>query len=101
MNELKMTYFTRYAAQYDAYRFYLKMDLLAELATSGSTVYIVLGFQNYLDLEKWDYVRMTVDYDGDARMPTNPFTIADLYSKNKAKDGCLDQQLEPDPKQDW
>jgi hypothetical protein len=34
-------------------------------------------------------------------MPTNPFTIADLYSKNKAKDGCLDQQLPPDPKQDW
>jgi len=69
---------------------YLKLDLSVELNSAGTTIYMVVGFQNAFDNMKWDYVNMRVNFDGDGRMGINEFTISDHYSKNKAKDGCLD-----------
>ena len=46
-------------------------------------------------------MRAEVEYTGDNSMATNPFIVTDMYSKNKAKDGCLDQEIPPDAKQDW
>ena len=90
MNEMDMEYYVRYNAQYNKFRLYVKLELSVELNSAGTTVYMIVGFQNAYDNMKWDYLRFRVNFDGDGRMPINQFTVADLYSKNRAKDGCLD-----------
>ena len=49
MNEMDMTYYTGYNAKYKKFRFYVKLDLSIELPTAGTTVYMVIGFQNTRD----------------------------------------------------
>ena len=71
MNEMDMEYYVRYNAQYNKFRLYVKLELSVELNSAGTTVYMIVGFQNAYDNMKWDYLRFRVNFDGDGRMPIN------------------------------
>lgn len=101
---MKIEYYSSYDSFLDELTFHVKLISKLEINTVGSNVYQFLGFYDPAT-EKWDYLKCSVDYDGDVNANSNPpsrlYKATDHYSSNKPQDGALDQDIPMDNFQDW
>ena len=85
-NSMKIEYWSEYDAELDELFFHVKLISKIEINTVGSNVYQWLGFFDN-KFAKWDYLKCTVSYDGDANANSDPpsrlYTATDHSSLEK------------------
>ena len=103
-NSMKIEYYSDYDPFKDELTFHVKLIAKIEINTVGSNVYMFLGFFDPVTA-KWDYLKCSVDYDGDVNANSDPpsrlYTVTDHISLRKPQDGALDQDIPQDNWQDW
>ena len=101
---MKIEYYTDWDPFKDELTFHVKLIAKIEINTVGSNVYMFLGFFDPITA-KWDYLKCSVDYDGDVNANSDPpsrlYTVTDHISLRKPQDGALDQDIPQDNWQDW
>ena len=70
-NSMKIEYWSEYNADEDNLYFHVRLVSRIELNTVGSNVYQFLGFFDP-KFAKWDYLKCSVSYDGDANANSDP-----------------------------
>ena len=101
---MKLEYYSDYDPDTGSLTFHMKLIAKIEINTVGANVYLFFGFFDPV-MAKWDYLKCSVDYDGDVNANSDPpsrlYTVTDHTSLRKPQDGALDQDIPKDNWQDW
>ena len=85
-NSMKIEYYSTYNNIKDELTLHVKLIAKVEINTVGSNVYMFLGFFDPV-MAKWDYLKCSVDYDGDVNANSSPpsrlYTVTDHTSLRK------------------